>query len=97
MDGSSCSPKKGTTLGTAHLFNLTVSYLQLYGSNQRWKTEHSYCKRFLAETVRVQVKKLLGGTWNLRSMQFRLVETDGMIKASNKLIRLGMPKTKAIV
>ncbi|ATF09689.1 hypothetical protein [Candidatus Enterovibrio altilux] len=45
----------------------------------------------------VRVKKLLGGTLSLRSHITQISETDGMIKALNKLIELSMPSMKAIV
>ncbi|ATF08843.1 Mobile element protein [Candidatus Enterovibrio altilux] len=43
------------------------------------------------------VKKLLGGTLNLREHNVQLSETYVMIKILNKLTELGMPNTKAIV
>ncbi|WP_161492927.1 hypothetical protein [Candidatus Enterovibrio altilux] len=45
----------------------------------------------------VQAKKLLGGTLNLRNHTTQISETDAMIKALNKLVRLAIPNTKVIV
>ncbi len=45
----------------------------------------------------VRVKKFLGRTLSLREHATQISETYAMIKTLNKLIRLGMPKTKVIV
>ncbi|GMM90175.1 hypothetical protein MTsN2n6_31490 [Vibrio fortis] len=43
-----------------------------------------------------RVKQLLGGKLSLRNYNVQVGETYAMIKAMNKLIRLGMPETQYI-
>ncbi len=44
-----------------------------------------------------QVKKVLGGTLNLRDYNAQIGEAYVIIRVINKLIELGMPKIKVIV
>ncbi|ATF09034.1 Mobile element protein [Candidatus Enterovibrio altilux] len=44
-----------------------------------------------------QIKKLLGGTLSLRDHNAQISKTCTMIKASNKMAKLGIPKIEAIV
>ncbi|ATF08731.1 hypothetical protein [Candidatus Enterovibrio altilux] len=45
----------------------------------------------------IQIKKFLGGTLSLMDHTTQLSEIYTMIKALNKLTRLGMPHTKTMV
>ncbi len=51
----------------------------------------------MAKTAMVLVKKRLRGTLSLRNHTMQINETYAMIKALNKLARLGMPNTKVMV
>ncbi len=55
-----------------------------------------YYKRSLAETAMVRVKKYYR-ILSLRNYIIQISETYGMIKALNKLIRLGMLNMKVII
>ncbi|ATF09123.1 Mobile element protein [Candidatus Enterovibrio altilux] len=57
----------------------------------------SYHKRSLLETAMFRVKKLLGGTWNLREHNNQISEINVMIKALNEITGLGMSESIEIV
>ncbi|MFM2623451.1 IS5 family transposase [Vibrio owensii] len=80
-----------------HPRNLAVGCQKLYGSNKKWKQKYGYHKRSLSETAMHRVKQLLGASLSLRNYNAQVGETYAMIKALNKLTRLGMPETQYIV
>lgn len=53
-------------------------------------------KRSLSEIAMYQAKQLFGEKLNLRNYNALVDETYAMIKALNKLTRLGMPETQRI-
>ncbi|MEZ8170236.1 IS5 family transposase, partial [Vibrio sp. FF266] len=87
-------PREGAAFWErGHPRNLAVGCQKLYGSNKYWKKRYGYHKRSLSETAMYRVKQLLGGRLSLRNYNAQVGETYAMIKALNKLTRLGMPET----
>ncbi len=80
-----------------HPRNLAVGCQKLYGSNKKWKQKYGYHKRSLSETAMHRVKQLFGASLSFRNYNAQVGETYAMIKALNKLTRLGMPETQYIV
>lgn len=76
---------------------LAVSWQQLHDSNKQWKKRYGYYRRSISETTMYRGKQLLGGRLSLRNYNGQVGETYAMIRASNKLTRLGMPETHYIV
>ncbi len=90
------SHQKNNFWKRAHLRNLALSYQQLYCSDQYWKTRYDYHERSLSETAIFLITKLLERTLNLRNHNTQISATYATIKALNKLVKLDIPKTKAI-
>lgn len=62
-----------------------------------WKQKYGYHRRSLSETAMYRVQHLLGASLTLRNYKAQVGETYAMIKALNKLTRLGMPETQYVV
>ncbi|MEZ9862750.1 transposase, partial [Vibrio breoganii] len=75
----------------SHPRNLATGCKKFYGSNKHWKERYGYNKRSLSETSIYRVEQLLGGRLSLRNYNAQVGETYAMIKALNKIKRLGMP------
>ncbi|EMV0267867.1 IS5 family transposase, partial [Vibrio parahaemolyticus] len=91
-------PREGAAFWeNGHPRNLAVGCQKLYGSNNKWKKRYGYHKRSLSETAMYRVKQLLGGRLSLRNYNAQVGETYAMIKAMNKLTRLGMPEAQCVV
>ncbi|EPL0285846.1 IS5-like element ISSpu20 family transposase [Providencia huaxiensis] len=80
-----------------HPRNLAVSFQKLYGSNKKWKKRYGYHRRSISETAMHRIKLLLGGSLSMRNYNAQVGEAYAMIKALNKLTKLGMPETQYFV
>ena len=89
--------RRGGLLGTGASSQFSGRLSELYGSNNKCKKRYGYHKRSLSETAIYRVKQLLGGKLSLRIYNDQVGETYVMIKALNKLTRLGMLETQYIV
>ena len=91
-------PCAGATFwGKGHPRNLVVDYPKLYGSNKKWKQKYGYHRRSLSEIAMYRVKQLLWASLTLSNYNAKVGETYAIIKAFNKLTRIGMPETQYIV
>ena len=75
-----------------HPRNEAVSALKS-GHLEEWKREAGYHQRSLSETGMYRYKKLLSPQLPLRDYNAQVGEALANVKAMNKVIRLGMPKS----
>lgn len=71
--------------------NHAVANQYLSGGNDIWKKKVGYHRRSVAETAMFRLKTLLSGRLNLRDYDAQVGEAMAMVKALNRMTRLGMP------
>jgi hypothetical protein len=72
--------------------NRAVANQRLSGSNARWKWTTEYNRRSIAETAMYRMKQLLGDSLTLRDYDGQVAEAMAMVRALNRMTKLGCQK-----
>ena len=82
--------RHGNCLGRARPRDKAIRYIRRHG-RKKWKKEHQYHKRSLAETTMFRYKTILGDKLQSRTYERQCIETLLSCKILNKMTALGMP------
>ena len=72
-----------------------IRYIRRHG-RRKWKREHGYHRRSLAETAIFRFKRIIGGVLRSRKLENQRVEARLGSQILNRMLALGRPESYAV-
>lgn len=87
---NACIKKHGNCKGRKLSRDKAIRYIRAHG-RRKWKVDHKYHKRSMAENTMYRYKTILGDKLQSRTFERQCVETQLSCKILNKMNLCGMP------